>query len=83
MLNSSKKMLLVFGETDRLYWDFDEKFYQRCKHDVDRFRGRFELHLVKDARHIFEERAHQEDLFRAILSWVLREYGSGTARTAA
>lgn len=83
VLNSAKKMFLVFGETDRLYWDFDEKFYRRYKHEIDRFHGRFEIHLVKDARHIFEERAHQDELFHAILSWVVREYGSGTARTAA
>lgn len=82
MLNSSKKLFLIFGQTDRLYWDFDEKFYQRRKHDIDHFCGLFELHLVKDARHIFEEREHQDDLFRAVLSWVMREYGSGTARTA-
>lgn len=83
MLDSSKKIFLLFGKTDRLYWDFDEKFYQRQKHEIDRFRDRFELHLVTDARHIFEERTHQEDLFHAILSWVMREYGSGTTRTAA
>ena len=77
MLNRSKKVFLIFGETDRLYWDFDEKFYQRYKSDIDRYAPYLKLHIVKDARHIFEERAHQEDLFSAIVAWVEAEYGSG------
>ena len=82
MLNASKKIFLLFGDTDRLYWDFDEKFYQRQKNEIGAFPEYFELHLVKDARHIFEERAHQDDLFVAILSWIEREYADGTARAA-
>jgi hypothetical protein len=31
--------------------------------------------LVKEARHIFEERQQQEDLIHAIGAWVEREYG--------
>ena len=79
MLNSSKKLFLIFGETDRLYWEFDEKFYQRQKSKIDCFRGSFELYLVKDARHIFEERKQQEDLIHTIGAWVEREYGSRPA----
>lgn len=83
MLNASRKMLLVFGETDRLYWDFDEKFYQRRKQEIERYRDHFEIHLVKEARHIFEERGQQEELLRTVVSWVQREYDTGPARTAA
>jgi alpha/beta superfamily hydrolase len=83
MLGASRKLYLIFGATDRLYWDFDEKFYQQRKHEIERFPGRFELHLVKEARHIFEEPEHQEDLFCSILAWVRREYDSGSTRTAA
>lgn len=83
MLGSSRKMFLIFGETDRLYWDFDEKFYQRRKHEIERFRNRLEIHLVKEARHIFEMRDQQEDLLRTVVSWIQREYDHGPARTAA
>lgn len=76
MLNSSRKIFLVFGGTDRLYWDFDEKFYQRQKQKIDEYRGIFELYLVNEARHIFEEREHQEDLIHAIGDWVERKYGT-------
>lgn len=82
MLAGSKKLFLLFGEADRLYWDFDEKFYQSRKQEIERSGGRFELQSIKDARHIFEERAHQEELFRSIVSWVEREYGSGSASSA-
>lgn len=81
MLNSSKKMFLVFGETDRLYWEFDEKFYQPQKHKIDHFRGLFEFYLVKKARHIFEERTQQEDLLQVIGGWLEREYGSKSTPT--
>lgn len=83
MLNGPKKLFLLFGETDRLYWDFDEKFYQRYKQKIVASGGHLELQLIKDARHIFEEREHQAQLFHHIVAWVEREYGSGSARTAA
>jgi len=73
-LDSSRKMYLIFGETDRLYWDFDEKFYRPRQQDIDRRQNRFELHLVKEARHVFEERGQQEDLMHAVVSWMQREY---------
>lgn len=81
-LHSSKKMFLIFGETDRLYWDFDEKFYQPRRLEIDRIKDRFELHLVKEARHVFEERGQQQDLMHNVIAWVERKYGSNTARTA-
>lgn len=83
MLNGSKKLFLLFGETDRLYWDFDEKFYQRYKQEIEASRGHLEIQLIKEARHIFEERAHQEQLFHHVVAWIVQEYGSGSARTAA
>lgn len=83
MLSGSQKLFLVFGATDRLYWDFDEKFYRQRKPEIERSRGRFELRLIKEARHIFEERAHQEELFDSIVAWLEREYSSGSVRTAA
>jgi hypothetical protein len=43
MLDSSKKLFLIFGETDRLYWEFDEKFYQPQKQKIDHYRELFEL----------------------------------------
>ena len=82
MLNASRKIFLIFGETDRLYWDFDEKFYQRRKGEIERFQENFEMRLVKDARHIFEERGHQEELLHAIVTWVQREYDPALAHTA-
>lgn len=83
MLDTSRKIFLVFGETDRLYWDFDEKFYRRRIQEIERYRDYLEIHLVKEARHVFEERGQQEDLLQAVVSWIQREYDSGPARTAA
>jgi len=83
MLGASRKMFLIFGQTDRLYWDFDEKFYQRRKPEIERHGNRFEMYLVSEARHIFEMRDQQEDLMRTVVSWVEREYGTGPTRSAA
>lgn len=83
MLGASRKMFLVFGETDRLYWDFDEKFYKRRERELERFRDRLDIYLVKEARHIFEMQDQQEDLLRAVVSWIMREHSSGPVRTVA
>jgi uncharacterized protein len=74
MLGRSRKMLLVFGESDRLYWEFDEKFYRRSASALDQYRAQFDIELVKGARHVFEAREQQEELFAKILDWLAREY---------
>lgn len=78
MLNSTSRMFLIFGETDRLYWDFNEKFYQRRRSEIESARNHPEIHVVPQARHIFEEQEHQQDLFNTVVGWLEREYGGAS-----
>lgn len=75
VLASSRKVVLFFGETDRLYWEFEEKFHKRAAAEVAGQPGCFELRLIKGARHIFEEREHQEEVFQQMVAWLEQEYG--------
>lgn len=74
VLASSRKVVLLFGEADRLYWEFEEKFYKRAAADIAKHPGRFELRLIRGARHIFEEREHQDELFKQMSAWLTQEY---------
>lgn len=79
VLSSGRKVVLLFGETDRLYWEFEAKYYKREAAGIVGLPGRFELRLIPGARHILEERDHQEEAFRQIGAWLEREYVGSSA----
>jgi len=82
MLSGSRKMLLLFGESDRLYWEFDEKFFRRSTRELDRYGSQLEISLIGGARHVFEAREQQEELFGKILEWLAKEYYPASATEA-
>jgi uncharacterized protein len=81
-LNGSRKLFLVFGGNDRLYWDYMEKFYQPRKLKIDQLGNFLEQRVIEGARHIYEEKEHHETLLRVVVDWVQRELDGGSARTA-
>jgi alpha/beta superfamily hydrolase len=74
MLAHGRNIFLAFGEADRLRWQFEEKFYSRHAAEIAKRPGRYELYLVKGARHIFEDAPHQDDVFGRIEYWLKNEF---------
>lgn len=72
-LRGSRRLFLVFGGNDRLYWDFMEKFYQPRKIQIDLLRSSLDLHVMEGARHVYEEKEHHESLLRLVVDWVNKE----------
>ena len=47
------KLLMIFSEADRLYWEFEEKYLGVHGKDIEPYRQNFRIELVKDANHVF------------------------------
>jgi pimeloyl-ACP methyl ester carboxylesterase len=72
VLAGRKPVLLVFGEGDRLYLEFEEKFLQRHRAQLSTEGDRYELHLTKHANHIFSLPEWQTDMLECCTRWLAR-----------
>lgn len=70
MLGDKRPVMLIFSETDRLYWEFREKFVQRYAFDPDAHRGTLEIATVKDANHVFTFTEWQQDMLARSGAWL-------------
>ena len=71
-----RPILLVFGEEDRLWMDYAAKYVERHQRDIDRAASLYELHVIKQANHIFSLDEWQDDLLDRCGRW-LQERGRG------
>lgn len=70
MLEEGKRVFLIFGEADRLYFEFKEKYLERHGERLQRFGDFFALVTVDQANHLFTFKKWQEVLFTKTLSWL-------------
>jgi uncharacterized protein len=56
----NRKVLLVFGESDKLLWDYQEKYLVRFQSSYEKLKKNIEMKIVPDANHIlsFQEWTH-------------------------
>lgn len=76
-MNGSRRLFLIFGGNDRLYWDYQEKFYQPRKNRIDALHPALELRVIEGARHVYEEKEQHETLLRMVVEWISREFATG------
>jgi len=74
MVSSGRRILLVFSEKDRLYWEFDEKFRKPFRSRLEEYRGSVDIHVTKDANHIFSFPEWQEDMMERVCEWLEVNY---------
>ena len=72
-LKGSRRLFLVFGGDDRLYWDYLEKFYQPRKSQIEALHSVLDLQVIEGARHVYEEKEQHETLLRIVVDWISRE----------
>jgi pimeloyl-ACP methyl ester carboxylesterase len=80
--NRGMRMLLVFSETDRLWWEFEEKFLRLHPGVLERYADRVQVSVVPEANHIFTLEAWQIDVKRRLAAWLDAEIGAGAAVAA-
>jgi hypothetical protein len=77
------RMLLIFSETDRLWWEFDEKFLRTHPGVLDRYAGSVSVSVVAEANHIFTLEAWQREAEHRLTAWLESEIGAAPVGGAA
>jgi alpha-beta hydrolase superfamily lysophospholipase len=71
------RMLLMFSETDRLWWEFSEKFLAAHPGVLERYADRVAVSVVPEANHIFTLEPWQDEARRRLAAWLATEIGTG------
>ncbi|MEQ1795837.1 MAG: hypothetical protein ABL970_16770 [Nitrospira sp.] len=72
MVSTSRPVYLVFAEMDRLYWEFEKKFVERNRAELELYASRYEIHMTKQANHIFSFREWEKDMLDQCSGWLHR-----------
>ena len=70
MLASKRPILLVFGGSDRLQWEFEEKFVARHRQKLAALPNLYEVHVVKDANHVLSLGEWQREMIDVSARWL-------------
>lgn len=79
MVSDARPILLLFGESDRLYWEFDEKFVSRYREQLTRHGSMFEVHVTARANHVFSFSEWQTEALNLASAWLQRVTEPATA----
>jgi uncharacterized protein len=74
LLADRRPTLLLFSESDRLYWEFREKYYDRQRQVLDHYADILEIGVVKEANHIFTFAEWQRQMLDWCTSWLERSF---------
>jgi pimeloyl-ACP methyl ester carboxylesterase len=79
MLSSGRRMLLIFGGSDRLRWEFEEKFVARHRERLE-VSAPYELHVIEDANHVLSFAEWQREMLEVSSRWVEKHFGQAIVR---
>jgi hypothetical protein len=74
MLSSRRPMLLVFGGSDRLAWEFEEKFVARHREALAKLPALYDVHVVPQANHVLSQEEWQKETVEVSTSWLLKRF---------
>lgn len=67
---TSRKILLIFSEADRLYWEFEEKYMKPYQSEFRKYSKSLKIDITKNANHIFSFKEWQDDMLEKSCSWL-------------
>jgi len=70
MISSSRKLLLIFSDMDRLYWEYDEKFWQPRKEAYKDRMEYIDVRVLKNANHIISSPDSQNEMLKWTCDWL-------------
>lgn len=76
ILENGSRVIFIFSGSDRLQWEFEEKFAGNC--DLAKWGERFRKHTVPHANHVFSFSEWQESMLDIACDW-LKPYTAATA----
>ena len=81
LLSSQRPLLLVFGGSDRLQWEFEEKFVARHGERLAALPQLCDVHVVQFANHVLTAAEWQQEMLDVSAAW-LRTRFAHDVRTA-
>lgn len=70
MVSTSRRVLLIFAEADRLFWEFEAKFMQCHRASIAPYAKWYRVHVTKQANHIFSFGEWQQDMLDECCGWL-------------
>jgi len=70
MVSSSRRLLLIFSEMDRLYWEFNEKFWQPYMQIYQDKMSFIDVRILKNANHIISSPDSQKEMLDWTSGWL-------------
>ena len=83
MLSSKRPLLLVFGGSDRLQWEFEEKFVARHQERLAALPPLCDVHVVKFANHVLSTAEWQQEMLEVSAAWLRRRFERDVQRETA
>ena len=74
MISSSRKLLLIFSDMDRLYWEYDEKFWQARKETYKDRMEYIDVRVLKNANHIISSPDSQKEMLAWTCDWLKENF---------
>jgi len=74
MIFSSRKLLLIFSDMDRLYWEYDEKFWQPRKGSYKDRMEYIDVRVLKNANHIISSPDSQKEMLAWTCDWLKENF---------
>jgi len=72
MVSTSRHILLIFAGMDRLLFEYEKKFVERNRAQLESCDFWYEMHVTGDANHIFSFREWEEDMLDQCGRWLRR-----------
>jgi len=74
MLASKRPMLLIFGGSDRLQWEFEEKFVARYRERLAQSADGYHVHIIEHANHVFTFTEWQQEMLEQSQRWLSHHF---------
>jgi len=76
MLASERPMLLIFGGSDRLHFEFEEKFIARHRQHLSTLPALYDVHVVELANHVLSFGEWQKEMLDVSTRWLQKHFAN-------
>lgn len=70
MLSKRRPLLLVYGGTDRLQWELEEKLLTRYRDRLAALPRTYDIHVIASANHVLTLREWQREMLEVSTTWL-------------
>ena len=82
MVESERPILMIFGGSDRLLWEYDEKFVARHRERLALNQSMHKVHTIALANHVLSLESWQREMLACSAEWLGRHFPTPTPTPA-